>query len=96
MKHIEELLSGNTLIESLENAKEEEGLENENMLVIAFYLLTRESGLLFQKISNILNISEKFNFTLITETDLQDVVLIFFNSLLNIKHLGSIDRIANG
>lgn len=47
-----QIYSGNTLIEALEdNGGGEEGFGTENLLVIAFYLISREAGFLFQSIS---------------------------------------------
>jgi len=43
MKHVGALLSGNTLIDSLEG----DGDMPENILVVAFYLVTREAGQFF-------------------------------------------------
>lgn len=42
------LFLGNTLVEALEdNGESEEGVGTENLLVVSFYLISRESGFLF-------------------------------------------------
>jgi hypothetical protein len=45
IKHVGALLQGNTLIESLEGEGDNVA---ENILVVAFYLVTREAGQFFQ------------------------------------------------
>ena len=51
LKNIENLLYGNTLMEGMEENNE---FDVENIIVVSFYLITRESGLLFQNISNLI------------------------------------------
>lgn len=72
-------------------------LENENTLVVSFYLLTRESGLLFQGISQIIQFCERNSLKyLIEASKLESLAQLCFESLLSVKHLGSIERIAGG
>lgn len=72
-------------------------MENENTLVVSFYLLTREAGLLFQGMSQIINFCESFSLkSLISPPQLEDITRKCFESLLSVKHLGSIERIATG
>ena len=61
IKHIEQLLSSSILLDSFgEKAGQAmDDLENENTLVVSFYLLTREAGLLFQGMSQIIHCFEK-------------------------------------
>lgn len=43
-----QIFEGNTLVEALEdNGGGEEGIGSENLLVVAFYLISREAGFLF-------------------------------------------------
>ncbi len=51
LKNIENLLYGNTLMEGMDENAE---FDSENIVVVSFYLMTRESGLLFQNISNLI------------------------------------------
>lgn len=72
-------------------------LENENTLVVSFYLLTREAGLLFQAVSQIIHFCEKNDLKqLIDALELETLAKVCFESLLSVKHLGSIERIASG
>ena len=72
-------------------------LENENTLVVTFYLMTREAGLLFQGMSYIINFCESSSLRLLVSSkDLETLTRLCFESLLSVKHLGSIERIATG
>jgi len=51
LKNIENILYGNTLMETLDEGTD---FDVENIIVVSFYLITRESGLLFQNISNLI------------------------------------------
>jgi hypothetical protein len=90
LSNIETMLSGNTLMTSVE---EEEG-SIENTLVVSFYLLTRESGLLFQSIATLAEADNGQQY--LSEKALTDVIYSFFYALVNLKHMGSVDRIARG
>ena len=72
-------------------------LENENTLVVSFYLITREAGLLFQGMSQIIRFCEQNCLkSLIDADELGNLAKLCFESLLSVKHLGSIERIATG
>ena len=58
--------------------------------------MTRESGLLFQSIASLILFLENNDLDIISFKDLEILVNTYFHSLLNLKHLGSIDRIAQG
>jgi len=66
----------------------------ENTLVVSFYLLTREAGLVFQSIGNITATSNSQKY-LPVEALIQ-LVNSYFYALINLKHMGSVDRIAGG
>ena len=59
LKNIENILYGNTLMETLD---ENTDFDVENIIVVSFYLITRESGLLFQNISTLLLSLDQVNF----------------------------------
>jgi hypothetical protein len=84
------MMQSSALLASMEN--EEEGIEN--TLVVSFYLLTREAGLLFQSIGNITatTCSQKY----LPVDALIQLVNSYFYALINLKHMGSVDRIAGG
>jgi hypothetical protein len=93
-KSIGALMSGNTLIESLETT---EDATPENILVVSFYLVTREAGEFFKSLASLIQAHDRtvLNVNPIVEpVPLRAIVYQFFHALLNIKHLGSIDRIA--
>ncbi len=70
---------------------------SENLFVIAFYLITRESGLLFMKVADVVRMREREKEIEVLEPNaLESVTMQFFNSLLNLKHIGSYDRISQG
>jgi hypothetical protein len=52
LKNIENIMYGNTLMESLDDKGDE--FDSENLVVVAFYLITRESGLLFQNLAKLI------------------------------------------
>ena len=64
------------------------------MLVVSFYLLTREAGLVFQSIGNIVGTNQSTNY--IPTHSLVKLVNTYFYALINLKHMGSVDRISNG
>lgn len=64
------------------------------MLVVSFYLLTREAGLVFQSIGNIVGTNQSTNY--IPTDSLVKLVNTYFYALINLKHMGSVDRISNG
>ena len=71
---------------------EEEGIEN--TLVVSFYLLTREAGLVFQTIGNL--VANKSSSQYLPVEHLVQVITTYFYALINLKHMGSVDRIATG
>ena len=83
-------LDSTALISSMEN--EEEGIEN--TLVVSFYLLTREAGLVFQSIGGLVGATNSTKF--IPKEELIDLVNTYFYALINLKHMGSVDRISLG
>ena len=92
MKNFEQLSAGNALLESTTD-----DLDQENSLVISFYLLTREAGLLFQGLSKIIKFCDRKSIEcLIPQKNLEEITYQCFDSLLCVKHLGSIERISEG
>jgi hypothetical protein len=89
-KSVGGLIQSSALLTSMEN--EEEGIEN--TLVVSFYLLTREAGLVFQSISNITATPHSSKYLPIES--LVTLVNTYFYALINLKHMGSVDRIAGG
>lgn len=64
------------------------------MLVVSFYLLTREAGLVFQSIGNMVGTTHSNLY--IPSDPLVTLVNTYFYALINLKHMGSVDRISNG
>lgn len=63
-------------------------------MVVSFYLLTREAGLVFQSIGGLMantKIAPK-----VPKKELIELVNTYFYALINLKHMGSVDRISNG
>ena len=106
MKSIETLRSGgaNTLINTIgagEGIADDEGaggdeIESENVFVVAFYLITRESGVLFQTLTHAVCSFEREKIRVVPKSLVKELVNTFFTALLSIKHLGSIERISTG
>ncbi|KAL4459843.1 hypothetical protein ABPG74_003369 [Tetrahymena malaccensis] len=97
LQNMEKILQGNTLVEALEdNGAGEEGFGSENLLVVTFYLISREAGFLFQSISSLVITSQRDNLDIFDKQGLESIVNQYFHTLVNIKHIGSIDRIAIG
>lgn len=100
---LEKLDSANTLLDARQEnmAEGEEASYDNNMeslSVVAFYLISRESGSLFGKVTNLIGFSEcstQFKGVFKGET-VVSLVENFTESLLSIKHLGARDSIANG
>ncbi|KAM3144290.1 hypothetical protein pb186bvf_003454 [Paramecium bursaria] len=92
IENVQKLLQGNTLVESLEEQSE----NSENILVVAFFLITRESGMFFQQLAALIEFNSNDNKSPIETVPLKKITYQFFHALLNIKHIGSIDRIAQG
>lgn len=83
-------LDSTALISSMEN--EEEGIEN--TLVVSFYLLTREAGLVFQSIGGLAGTPNSSEY--IPKEEMIELVNTYFYALINLKHMGSVDRISIG
>ena len=64
------------------------------MLVVSFYLLTREAGLVFQSIGNMVGTNHSNSY--IPTDALVQLVNTYFYALINLKHMGSVDRISSG
>lgn len=64
------------------------------MLVVSFYLLTREAGLVFQSIGNLVGTIHSSQY--IPNEPLVQLVNTYFYALINLKHMGSVDRISGG
>lgn len=72
---MEKILQGNTLIEALEdNGAGDEGVGTENMLVVAFYLISREAGFLFQAISSLVILCQKEYIDIFDKPSLESIV----------------------
>ena len=52
-KLMDKLESANTLLDAFDNDEEEGAVQSDNMTVVAFYLLSKESGMLFSKLLEI-------------------------------------------
>jgi hypothetical protein len=76
---------------TVDEAESESALEN--TLVVSFYLLTRESGLLFQSIASLVKSS---SLLYVPTASITSTINSFFYALVNLKHMGSVDRIAKG
>jgi len=97
-KIIEKLESANTLLDATTEGDEEEEINSDNISAVAFYLVSKESGALFSKITHLVGFTEaqeiyKGTFDV---QDIKNLVENFTESLLSIKHLGAIDNVANG
>lgn len=98
-KLMEKIESANTLLESYDDNDEDQAeIQSDNMTVVAFYLISKESGNLFAKVLEVVVQSE-----LSTETknffnpkEVIELVKCFTDALLSIKHLGAIDKISLG
>jgi len=95
-----EKLDNNTLLDARD---EEEGDDDydagmENMSVVAFYLISKESGSLFAKLTSLVAYSESStkHSGIFSEPDVVRLVENFTESLLSIKHLGARDSISGG
>ena len=97
-KIIEKLDSGNTLLDAHNEGEEETSINTDNITVVAFYLVSKESGSMFAKISNLISFSHKDSkyIGIFKQEDIINLVRNFTEALLCIKHLGAIDNIANG
>lgn len=97
-KIIEKLESANTLLDATTEGEDEEEINSDNISAVAFYLVSKESGSLFAKITHLVGFTEaqeayKGTFEV---QDIKNLVENFTESLLSIKHLGAIDNVANG
>ena len=89
-KNVGSMFNSSALLTSMES--EEEGVEN--MLVVSFYLLTREAGLVFQSIGNL--VATQTSGLYMPAQPLAQLVNTYFYALINLKHMGSVDRISTG
>lgn len=97
-KIIDRLDSANTLLDATTEGEDEEQVNTDNISAVAFYLVSKESGSLFSKITKLVGYSEvnKSYKGIFEEQDIRNLVQNFTESLLSIKHLGAIDNIASG
>ena len=97
-KIIDKLDSANTLLDAHTQDQNEMEINTDNISVVAFYLVSKESGALFGKIAQLISFTEsKAQYAgLFEEADIISLVQNCTESLLSIKHLGAIDNIANG
>lgn len=101
-KNVEKMLGGNILVDSLDDeggadGTEVSGAHGENSLVICFYLISRESGLLFQNLAKMCgHFHEKARVTPLDDGFLCELIQTFFEFLLVTKHPASIEKIALG
>lgn len=91
LKNLDKMMSGSALMTSVDD---EDNPAIENTLVVSFYLVSKELGLMFNSIVSIAeaDLTEK----MIPEKSLVELVNVFFYALVNLKHMGSIDRISKG
>lgn len=97
-KLMEKLDSANTLLEAVEDDEDAQAVQSDNIIVVALYLISKESGNLFAKLLEVVVTSEKNNDTknFFDPKEVRSMVKTFTDALLSIKHLGAIDRISNG
>lgn len=97
-KLMDKLDSANTLLEACEDEDDAQAVQSDNIVVVALYLISKESGNLFAKLLEIVVGSEKNNETknFFNPKNVRSMVKTFTDALLSIKHLGAIDRISNG
>mgnify|MGYP006976770751 CR=1 FL=1 len=67
-------------MESLDDKGDE--FDTENLVVVAFYLITRESGLLFQNLANLIFHIENVNFSNIVNK-IRMILLLWIIMILN-------------
>lgn len=58
LKLMDKLESANTLLEAFDDKDDAEGIQTDNMTVVAFYLISKESGNLFAKLLDVITRSE--------------------------------------
>ena len=99
-KVIGKLESANTLIDvtTETEGEDQEEMNADNVSAVAFYLVSKESGALFSKITHLVGFSEvnESYKNIFEHGDIIALVENFTESLLCIKHLGAIDNIATG
>jgi hypothetical protein len=97
-KIIDKLDSANTLLNARNQEQDQDEVKTDNISVVAFYLVSKESGNLFSKIAQLISFSvtkPKYS-GLFDSEDITNMIQNFTESLLSIKHLGAIDNIASG
>lgn len=99
-KLMDKLDSANTLLEAFDGdeAEDQGDVQSDNITVVAFYLLSKESGGLFGKLLETVVNSEKNAETkgFFEPKTIISLVKCFTDALLSIKHLGAIDKISLG
>lgn len=97
-KLMEKIESANTLLDAFNDEEDEGAVQSDNMTVVAFYLISKESGSLFAKILEVAVQAESTAETkdVFEPSEVIAMVKTFTDALLNIKHLGAIDRISMG
>lgn len=99
-KLMDKLDSANTLLEAFdgEEGEDQGDVQSDNITVVAFYLLSKESGGLFGKLLETVVNSEKNMDTkgFFEPKTIISLVKCFTEALLSIKHLGAIDKISLG
>ena len=97
-KLMDKLDSANTLLEACEDEEDQAQVQSDNIIVVALYLISKESGNLFSKLLDVVVNSEKNIETknFFNPKEVISMVRCFTDALLSIKHLGAIDRISSG
>jgi hypothetical protein len=97
-KLMDKLESANTLLDAFDDEEDATLVQSDNMTVVAFYLISKESGNLFGKLLEVIVQSEMHTETkdFFHPDEVIDLVKTFTDALLSIKHLGAIDKISLG
>jgi hypothetical protein len=104
---LSKLATGNTLMDSFNNPNvSAEDMNNENLIVVSFYLISKQSGILFEQFCSLIIYLQvtKESANKIREPvegvfdyeDVKNLIQSFTEALLMFKHRGAVNKIANG
>ena len=104
---LSKLATGNTLMDSFNDPNTvAEDMNNENLIVVSFYLISKQSGILFEQFCNLiiyLQITKESANKLrepiegvFEYEDVKKMIQSFTEALLMFKHRGAVNKIANG
>ena len=97
-KLMDKIESANTLLDAYDEEEDAGEVQSDNMTVVAFYLISKESGSLFARLLEVVVQAESTADTkdVFEPSEVITMVKVFTDALLNLKHLGAIDRISMG